>query len=165
MQEGLTNSLKHAQASRADVTVRYRPDELELEVRDDGRAPRRANGHGHGLVGVRERVKIYGGEMDAGTAPEGGFVLNARLPVEVSRAMRIRVLVADDQSLVRGGFRMLLAGEPDIEIVAEASNGLEAVEKAARFQPTVVLMDIRMPELDGLEATRRILAADEARES
>jgi DNA-binding NarL/FixJ family response regulator len=74
----------------------------------------------------------------------------------------IRVLVADDQSMVRAGFRMLLSGEPGIEVVAEATNGLEAVDKAARFDPDVVLMDIRMPELDGIQATRRILAADDA---
>ena len=76
--------------------------------------------------------------------------------------MTIGVLVADDQSMVRAGFRMLLSGEEDIDVVAEASNGREAVEKAARFKPAVVLMDIRMPELDGLQASREILAADPA---
>jgi signal transduction histidine kinase len=82
VQEGLTNALKHADASRADVTVRYRPDELELEVADDGKGPATTNGRGHGLVGIRERVNIYGGEMSAGAAPVGGFILSARLPVD-----------------------------------------------------------------------------------
>lgn len=81
VQEGLTNALKHARASDADVTVRYRPDEVEIEVRDNGGGSAPTDGLGHGLVGVRERVKIYGGEMSAGAAPEGGFVLSTRLPI------------------------------------------------------------------------------------
>jgi signal transduction histidine kinase len=81
VQEGLTNALKHAHASDAAVTLRYRADEVEIEVRDNGAGASRNDGLGHGLVGVRERVKIYGGEMSAGTAPEGGFVLSTRLPI------------------------------------------------------------------------------------
>jgi signal transduction histidine kinase len=81
IQEGLTNALKHAGASHADVSLRYAPDELQLEVRDDGRGTANSDGLGHGLVGVRERVKIYGGEMSAGTVNGGGFVLSTRLPL------------------------------------------------------------------------------------
>ena len=61
--------------------MRYRPDELKIEVRDNGRASPTGDGLGHGLVGIRERVKIYGGEMTAGVVPEGGFVLSTRLPI------------------------------------------------------------------------------------
>jgi signal transduction histidine kinase len=82
VQEGLTNALKHAHASHVDVTFHYGPDELQIEVRDNGKGRSTSDGLGHGLVGMRERVKIYGGEMTAGTAPEGGFVLGARLPLE-----------------------------------------------------------------------------------
>jgi signal transduction histidine kinase len=83
VQEGLTNALKHAHASDADVTVRYLPDQLEIEIRDNGQGSSTTDGLGHGLVGVRERVKIYGGEMSAGTANGGGFVLSTRLPLGV----------------------------------------------------------------------------------
>jgi signal transduction histidine kinase len=85
VQEGLTNSLKHAGAAHAAVTVRYADGGLQLEVRDDGVGAAPSDGLGHGLVGVRERVKIYGGEMAAGPAPGGGFVLSARLPLDPVR--------------------------------------------------------------------------------
>ena len=71
----------------------------------------------------------------------------------------IRVVVADDHALVRGGFQMILEAQPDIEVTGEAANGLEAVELARSLAPDVVLMDVRMPGLDGIEATRRVTAA------
>jgi signal transduction histidine kinase len=81
VQEGLTNALKHARASVADVTVRYGPGELGIEVRDDGAGGATSDGLGHGLVGIGERVKIYGGDMTAGPANGTGFVLSARFPI------------------------------------------------------------------------------------
>jgi DNA-binding NarL/FixJ family response regulator len=70
----------------------------------------------------------------------------------------MRILLADDQALVRGGLRLILEAEPDIEVVAEAADGHEAVARAIETMPDLVLMDIRMPALDGIEATRRLLA-------
>ncbi|HXG77472.1 MAG TPA: response regulator transcription factor [Gaiellaceae bacterium] len=74
----------------------------------------------------------------------------------------IRVLLVDDQSLVRAGFRMILAAEPGLEVVGEASDGAEAVALARAARPDVVLMDVRMPGLDGIETTRRIVAGETA---
>jgi DNA-binding NarL/FixJ family response regulator len=74
--------------------------------------------------------------------------------------MSLGVLIVDDQALVRAGFRMILEAEEDIEVVGEAANGREAIAEAQRARPDVILMDVRMPEIDGIEATRRLLDSD-----
>jgi len=84
VQEGLTNALKHARAKRAEVLVRYADGQVEVTVNDDGSGGANGEGGGHGLVGMRERVSVYGGELEAGPRPEGGFRLRARLPVAVT---------------------------------------------------------------------------------
>ncbi len=81
IQEGLTNALKHAHASRAEVALRYAPDQLHIDVRDDGQGGMAPATHGHGLIGIRERVKLYGGEMTAHSANGGGFLLSTCLPL------------------------------------------------------------------------------------
>ena len=81
---------------------------------------------------------------------------------EVTAPVTLRLLVADDQAMIRAGLRMILDNEPDLAVVAEAANGLEAVEAADVARPDVVLMDVRMPRLDGIEATRRIVASGPA---
>jgi signal transduction histidine kinase len=82
VQEGLTNTLKHAHADRAVVHVTYRSEDIEIIVSDDGRGPSSDDDTGHGLVGISERVRLYGGDMSAGASATGGFVLRARLPVD-----------------------------------------------------------------------------------
>jgi signal transduction histidine kinase len=82
VQEGLTNALKHAHATRAEVLVNYGPGAIEVTVSDDGRGVGNGDGGGHGLVGMRERVSVYGGELDAGPKPGGGYRLRARLPLD-----------------------------------------------------------------------------------
>jgi signal transduction histidine kinase len=86
VQEGLTNTVKHAAASRAEVTVHYARDEIRIDVCDDGQGAGTNDGLGHGLIGVRERVNLYGGEMSAGTVNGRGFVLSTRLPVAHERS-------------------------------------------------------------------------------
>ena len=178
VQEALTNALKHGGGS-ADVLVRFGDDELRLEIADAGggaRSAPRVEGGGHGLVGMRERVRVFGGELHAGprargrlrgrreTAPAGrggggARRLDSRPRPHGGARMSVRILIADDQALVRAGFKMILDAEDDLDVVGEAVDGLQAVEMCRRLKPDVVLMDIRMPELDGIEATRRVVTA------
>ncbi len=80
VQEALTNTLKHARPARARVTVRYRADDVELEILDDGRRSLNGSHGGHGIAGMRERVRLYGGSLETGGRAEGGFSVRARLP-------------------------------------------------------------------------------------
>ncbi len=82
VQEGLTNVLRHADGASAEVVIRYRPRGLEIEITDDGHGPIGTSNGGHGLIGIRERVEIYGGKLETGPSPSGGFRLWARLPFD-----------------------------------------------------------------------------------
>ena len=149
--------VRHARhATRVDVSVAGESDCVRLTVRDDGDAGSTGrSGPGYGLVGMAERATLLGGTLEAGPGPDGGWTVNAVLPRRVEH-MSIRVLVADDQEIVRTGLAMILDAQPDIDVVGEAADGREAVALARKLRPDVCLFDIRMPEVDGIEATRQL---------
>ena len=159
VQEALTNVLKHAGGAPSQVVVRWADSALELEIIDHGPpndGAQRDAPVGRGIAGMRERAAMYGGTLDAGR-PRPRLRGPRPVTAGVDRRMSLRVLIADDDALARAALRTIFDAHDDLELVAEAEDGLQAVEHAERLHPDVVLLDIRMPNLDGLEAARQIL--------
>ena len=166
IQEALTNVLKHAgtcdRPSRADLR-RGRPDPA-VSADDGPRARRRpteprARTARHPRARCRRRRRGRGRPLPRTAVSRSG----RDFPTRSTHERQVRVVLADDQPLVRAGLRMILETEPDIEIVGEAANGAEVVGGLRAQRPDVVLMDVRMPVMDGIEATRLVTAAAEPR--
>jgi len=156
VQEAVTNAVRHSRGTHTEVTIRHLADQLQLEVRDNGKPGPTPQHGGYGLAGMRERAALYGGTV--ATRRDSRWVRGDGPPAAPQQFdMTIRVLVVDDQGLVRAGFRKLLEATPDLDVVGEAADGADAVRQAQRSLPDVVLMDIRMPHVDGIAATRSIV--------
>jgi CheY-like chemotaxis protein/anti-sigma regulatory factor (Ser/Thr protein kinase) len=185
VRECLLNTVKYARVDAADVTVTQDAEGLTLTVADAGvgldpRTLRVAGGTegGFGLLGIRERLESIGGRLEIAGAPGEGSRVTLIVPLrergataaaaaasapatrvsESPAPRRLRVLVADDHALLRRGFATLLAGEADLEVVGEAANGQQAIELTRQLLPDVILMDVSMQVLNGIETTRTIHA-------
>jgi len=185
VRELLANVGKHAQASQAHVSAEVADGRLTIEVSDNGRGfnaqqeqPAGAVNLGWGLFGIRERLAHLGAAVTIDSAPGRGTTARITTPLAEegpagappdseleappAKPARepIRILLADDQQLTRAGLRALLERAPDFAVVAEAVDGEQAVELAGEHRPDVVVMDVAMPKLNGIQATSRILEAN-----
>jgi CheY-like chemotaxis protein len=185
VQELLFNIVKHAGVQNAQVSMADAGDHLVITVSDSGKGfnPSILEAYspkaGLGLLSLRERASYFGSSLIIESAPGKGCRMTLTVPIDVASenfqqrdailarqehsqavvasGMRTtRVLFVDDHHVIRKGLIGLVAGQPDIEVVGEAANGWEALELTRQLRPDVVVMDISMPQMDGIEATRRI---------
>lgn len=185
VRELLLNVVKHAGVSKAFVSLQDSPGQIQVTVRDDGRGfdptdvTRRGFSGGHGIFGIRERIESFGGSLQIQSRIGNGssFLLSVPVhpvsaekekikaiprkheqPIKILKSSehKIRVVLADDHAVVRQGLTYLLNNELDVEVVGEASDGEQAIELARRFNPDVMLMDVNMPKMNGIDATRII---------
>jgi signal transduction histidine kinase/CheY-like chemotaxis protein len=185
VQELLFNVVKHAETDRASIELSTDGSMLHVVVRDQGRGfitadpdDHRDNGSGFGLFSISERASVLGGELEVESAPGEGCTCTLRLPINPAvgddpdeqrhrdhgdprriagtERDRIKVLIVDDHRFLREGVKALLAEESDLEVIGEAEDGREALEAVRRVEPDVVLLDVAMPVMDGIETARRL---------
>jgi CheY-like chemotaxis protein len=182
----LFNAMKHSGATESYVTLlRTKDHHLKLVIRDEGKGfdpdmleQRRDDESAFGLFSIQQRMAHIGGNMEISTAPGKGTSITLTAPEDKTRAITKRadkasggidvrfhsmktvrrVLVVDDHRIVREGLIGLLQSEPDIEIAGQAGNGPQAVELAQKLKPDVIIMDVSLGEMSGIEASKRIIA-------
>ena len=176
VRELLWNVVKHAESAHADLSWHVEVGELRVTVEDAGRGfadVRSARSGGFGLLSIRERVALQGGQLDVRSERGRGTKVTLQLPLEAvgeaataadrkpwgepSASKSIRVVLVDDHSMVREGLCRMLDKHRNLAIVGEAGDGLDAVELVESCVPDVVIMDVNLPRINGIEATRRIL--------
>jgi DNA-binding NarL/FixJ family response regulator len=165
VQEVCANIRKHANAGRVEVVSTYDSRTFGLSIADDGVGfdVSATRGGGFGLTTMRERARKAGGELAVDSALGRGTRVTLRVPREhagavAEAARKIRVLLADDHAVARQGIRRMLEAEPDIDVVAEAGDGEEALARALSLKPDVVIADVRMPRLTGVELADMVAA-------
>ena len=188
VQELLFNVVKHAGVKTAKVVLSISGSSLSMTVSDQGQgfSPDILDSYteprGFGLLSIRERARYIGGNLVVESAPGKGSRFALTVPISKDRVDQVerpavdqqpltqagfpvstgisglRVLFVDDHSVMRQGLIRLMTGQPNIQVVGEAANGQEAIERVRQLKPDVVVMDVAMPEMDGIEATRRIKA-------
>ena len=168
VQEAVTNARKYSDVRRLEIELRALPDELAISVRDWGPGfdPSAVTaipeqGLHMGLIGIRERARLWGGPVSHRQPPGRGdpdHRAHSAHPWHGARGGQvvIRIVLVDDQAIVREGLRSMLSPEPDLVVVGEAENGQEALDLVPGLDPDIVLMDVRMPEMDGLTALGRL---------
>lgn len=182
VRELLWNIVKHAQANQALVSYKIEHCELTIEVADDGRGfdleSLQASGNGvekFGLFSIRERLELSGGKLEVTSQPGRGTRVRFTLPAPPSEmapavahgavltsavlgnGKQLRIALVDDHTVVRRGMRQMLEEYADLTVVGEAKDGVEGVELAREFRPDVVVIDVNMPRMNGIEATKLIL--------
>ena len=184
-QEALSNTRRHSQARRVSVDLSYETDGVRLLVSDDGvgfdpsisSSVPSPTGSGFGMTSMSERVRLVGGHIEVRSAPGMGTRVEAEIPYQQRQEQaskpaqagreinvchdgpstdRVRVLLVDDHEVIRKGIRSMLEQSEEVSVVGEADDGEAAIEQIVAIHPDVVLMDIQMPKLDGVETVRKL---------